>query len=222
MNQKIKLLTKKLNLLIKNENIYLQALTHKSSNPELNNEKLEFLGDRVLGLILSKKIFDMYPDESEGDLDKRFAKLVNKSTCASILWSLNIDKLIVLGDSNKKLKKSDEKILSDTCEALIAAIYLDKGFIFTERFVINLWKNELKKSNVTIVDSKTKLQEYSLKLFNKLPEYKHESRHGPQHKPTFKISVKIVGSKKFTGIGRSKQDAQQQAAKKLLIENNIK
>jgi len=222
MNKKIKILGARLNIEIKNENLFLQALTHKSLDSKFNNEKLEFLGDRVIGLILSRKIFDMYPNEREGDLDKRFAKLVKKSTCASIIWSLKIDKLIALGDSQKKLKKEDEKILSDTCEALIAAIYLENGFTFTEKIVLDLWRNELSKSNITIVDPKTMLQEYSLKLFNKLPEYKNVSRYGPQHNPTFKISVKIDGSKKFIGIGRSKQDAEQDAAKKLIMKENIK
>ena len=90
MNKKILNLEKKINIISSNKNLLLQALTHKSSNPEFNNEKLEFLGDRVIGLILSKKLFDLYPKVNEGVLDKRFAKLVNRKTCSSIAWKLDL------------------------------------------------------------------------------------------------------------------------------------
>ena len=222
MNKKILDLEKKINITSNNKNLLLQALTHKSSNPKFNNEKLEFLGDRVIGLILSKKLFDLYPKVNEGILDKRFAKLVNRKTCSSIAWRLDLQNFIILGDAHKKIKKTDEKILSDSCEALIGLIYLEKGFTFTEKFVLKLWKKELNESNVTIIDPKTKLQEYSLKLYKKLPVYKHEFSKGPQHNPIFKISVKITGSKKFTGQGSSKKDAQQNAAKSLLSSISIK
>ena len=214
-------LEKKLNISAKDKSIFLMALTHKSYNEIRNNEKLEFLGDRVIGLILSKKLYELYPNEKEGVLDKRFAKLVNRKTCATIFWSLGIIQLLMLGDKNKKIKKSDEKILSDTCEALIGAVYLDKGFIYSEKFVLRLWKNELIKSTVTIIDPKTELQEYSLKIFNKLPEYKQKYQKGPNHNPTFKVTVKIIGSKEYNGFGNSKKIAQQNAAKNLLSDMKI-
>ena len=119
---------KKMKVKIKRKSLILNALTHKSANYKHNNEKLEFLGDRVIGLILSKKLFDLYPDELEGDLDKRFAKLVNRKTCASIGWSIGISDFIILGDQNKHITKSDEKILCDACEAIIGAIFIDRGF----------------------------------------------------------------------------------------------
>ena len=117
---------------------------------------------------------------------------------------------------NKNLKRSDEKILSDTCEALIGAIYIEKSFNYTEKLVLKLWKNEINKSTVTIIDPKSQLQEYSLKKFNKLPVYSQESQTGPNHNPLFRISVKIRHSKKTFGSGSSKKIAQQNAAKKLL------
>jgi len=215
-------LEKKLNIVINNKNIFLRALTHKSSNLEFNNEKLEFLGDRVIGLILSKKLYDLYPKVDEGILDKRFAKLVNKKTCALIFWKMDIHNLVILGDTHKKLNRDDEKILSDTCEALIGAIYLEKGFKITEKIVLKMWKKEISKSNVTIVDPKTMLQEHSLKLYKKLPIYKSEHSKGTPHNPIFKVSVKIIGSKKFVGEGSSKKAAQQNAAKSLLTSINIK
>ena len=121
----------------------------------------------------------------------------------------------------KKINQTDEKILSDTCEALIGGIYLDQGFDFVEKFVLDIWKNELKKSNITVLDSKTKLQEYSLKLYKRLPIYKLLSAKGPKHNPIFKISVKIDTTKQYIGRGNSKQNAQQEAAKNLLKGINI-
>ena len=190
MKKNIDQLEKKLNVVIKNKPLFLQALTHKSSNSELNNEKLEFLGDRVIGLVLSKKLFDLYPDENEGVLDKRFAKLVNRKTCASIFWSLGIMKYVDLGNF-KKLNKNDEKILSDSCEALIGFIFIDQGYDITRKFILNVWKKKIDKSYVTILDPKTKLQEYSLKHYKKLPVYRLVNSKGPKHKQTFKPRGKL-------------------------------
>ena len=202
MNFNIIKLEKKIKMKIRKKSFFIQALTHKSANQVLNNEKLEFLGDRVIGLVLSKKLFDLYPNESEGVLDKRFAKLVNRNTCALIGWSMEIQNFIIMGDKKKKITMKDEKILSDTCEALIAAIYLDKGFDYVTNFVLNLWKYHINKSDITILDSKTELQEYSLKSYKKLPVYNVINLKGPRHNPTFKISVSITGSKQFYGYGK--------------------
>jgi len=221
MNSNIQIFEKRLKIKFKNVFLLVAALTHKSANQEMNNEKLEFLGDRVIGLILSKKLFDLYPKEKEGVLDKRFAKLVNRKTCASIGWTIGINDFIFIGDRKKKIKQSDEKILSDACESLIGAIYIDRGFNFVKEFILKLWKNELKKSNVTILDSKTKLQEYSLKKYKKLPIYKLLTSIGPKHNPTFKIGVSIMGSGQFIGVGNSKQQAEQDGANKLLEETGI-
>ena len=97
MNINIKKFEKRLKIKIKNKDLLIEALTHKSANHLINNEKLEFLGDRVIGLILSRKLFDLYPKETEGVLDKRFSKLVNRNTCASIAWSIGIKYFIVMG-----------------------------------------------------------------------------------------------------------------------------
>ena len=130
MNLRISKFEKKIKVSFKDKSLLKKALTHKSANQIENNEKLEFLGDRVLGLVISKKIIDLYPDEEEGNLDKRFAKLVNRETCSKIAWSIDIHKYLFIGDSHKKISKQDSKILSDSCEALIGAIYIDRGFDF--------------------------------------------------------------------------------------------
>jgi len=213
---------KKIKIIFKDKEILNKALTHKSINQKYNNEKLEFLGDRVIGLVLSKKLYDLYPNENEGVLDKRFAKLVNKKTCSEIALSIGIQNYIKIGDNHKKITFKDEKILSDSCEALIGAIYNDKGFLIARDFVLNTWKNKIKDSHVTILDSKTELQEYSLKKYKKLPTYSFISSKGPRHNPTFKISVSITGSKTFTGTGKSKQEAELDGANNLLKSINVK
>ena len=212
---------KELNIKIKNIKLLENALTHKSANKMFNNEKLEFLGDRVLGLTISTKLYELYPNETEGILDKRFAKLVNKNTCAQVAWSTGIKDYILLGDSKKKITIQDEKILSDCCEALLGAIYLDKGFNYVSKVILKLWENELKKSTQTILDSKTKLQEHSLKKYKKLPLYKLIDSKGPKHNPLFKISVSIKNSKTCFGLGNSKKQAEQDAASNLLKYINI-
>ena len=212
---------KKIKVNFKNKSLLLQALTHKSANQEKNNEKLEFLGDRVIGLVLSKKLFDLYPEENEGVLDKRFAGLVNKNICCDIGWSIGIHKYIVVGNKKKKINKKDEKIISDCCEAVIGAIYIDQGFNYVRDFILKIWKRNIEKSAITILDSKTKLQEHSLKYYKKLPHYRVVGSEGPRHNPTYKISVSITGSKQFVGVGNSKQQAEQDGAKKLLKYRNI-
>ena len=212
---------KKINIKVKDIELIKNSLTHKSANKNFNNEKLEFLGDRVLGLTISTKLYELYPNESEGILDKRFAKLVNKNTCAKVAWSTGIKDYIILGDQKKRITFKDEKILSDCCEALIGAIYLDKGFDYVSKVILKLWENELKKSTETILDSKTKLQEYSLKKYKKLPNYKLINFKGPKHNPSFKISVSIVNSKACFGIGNSKKQAEQDAALNLLKFINV-
>ena len=211
-----------LKISFKDKALIESALTHKSANQKKNNEKLEFLGDRVIGLVLSKKLFDLYPNESEGVLDKRFATLVKKKTCSDVAWNLGLQNLIITGNQKTKITKKDEKILSDCCEAVIGAIFIDKGFDFVKRFILNAWKKNIEKSDITILDSKTKLQEYSLKKFKKLPFYRFVNAAGPRHNPLYKISVSIVASKSFVGAGRSKQEAEQDGARKLLENLDIK
>ena len=221
MNPNIEKFEKSLKIKMKNKSLLNHALTHKSANQEINNEKLEFLGDRVIGLVLSNKLFDMYPKENEGVLDKRFAKLVNKKTCASIGWCIGVKDFIILGDTKKKISKKDEKILSDACEAIIGAVFIDRGYNYVKDFVLRLWKQDINKSHITILDSKTRLQEYSLKMYKKLPIYRLLSSKGPKHNPVFKVSVIIEGSEQFIGLGNSKKQAQQDGAYNLLKSINI-
>ena len=213
-------LEKTINVKFKNLNLLKQSLTHKSFDANKNNEKIEFLGDRVLGLIISKKLLEIYPDEKEGILDKKFASLVNKTTCLEIAKNINLDKFILTFNPKNKKIKIEDKIVSDSCEALIGAIFLDNGLSVAEKVVLELWKNHIKKSIITQIDAKTKLQEFSLKKFKKLPSYKLISNTGPRHKPMFKVGVKLPDTKYFISSGKSKKDAEQNAAIECL--KNIK
>ena len=221
MVDKIKELEKIIKYSFKNNSLLITSLTHKSFDSINNNEKLEFLGDRVLGLIISKKLLEIYPDEKEGIIDKKFANLVNKKTCLLIAKKINLKKFILLGSSHKKLERSADKISSDCLEAIVGAIYLDGGFKTVEKFILNFWEDFLLKSTVTLIDSKTKLQEFSLKKFKELPKYVSFKKTGPQHRPIFKTEVQIPNSKKIVGIGSSKKNAQQNAAAKLLKILNV-
>lgn len=205
-------LQKKINVKFKNLDLLIQSLTHKSFDTKKNYEKMEFLGDRVLGLVIAKKLLETYPDEKEGILDKKFASLVNKNTCLEIAKKINLEKYILTFNPNNKKIKIEDKIISDSCEALIGAIYLEKGLASAEKVILDLWENNIIDSIITQIDAKTKLQELSLKNFKKLPIYKLISNTGPRHKPSFKVGVKLPNTKYFFGLGKSKKDAEQNAA----------
>ncbi len=214
-------LEKKLNLKFKNKNLLSQSLTHKSYNKIENYEKIEFLGDRVLGLVISQKLLKIYPKENEGVLDKKFASLVNKQTCLEVARTIELDKYIKTFNPKNKNIKIEDKIISDSCEALLGAIYLDKGLNTVEKVILKLWNSHIEKSSITQIDAKTKLQELALKKFKKLPIYKIISNTGPRHKPIFQVGVKLPNTKFYVSSGKSKKDAEQNAAIECLKNLNL-
>ena len=215
------ILEKKLKLNLTDSNILTKSLTHKSYDSKNNNEKIEFLGDRVLGLIIAKKLLEIYPEEREGILDKKFASLVNKRKCLEIAKKIELEKYILVSNPKNKSIVIEDKVVADCLEALIGAIFLDKGINFSEKFILNLWSEHIVASAITIVDAKTKLQEHSLKVFKVLPVYKLISNTGPRHKPLFKVAVKLKDTKFFAAEGASKKDAEQNAAS-LCFESILK
>jgi ribonuclease-3 len=144
--------------------------------------------------------------------------LVNKKTCLEIAKNIQLEKFVLTFNPKKKNLKIEDKVIADCCEALIGAIYLDKGFSIVEKIILELWKKKIKESIITQIDAKTKLQEFSLKKFKKLPTYKVISNTGPRHKPIFKVAVKLQNSKFYIAEGSSKKDAEQNAA--ILCFNN--
>jgi len=214
-------LEQKIGVKFKDKKLLAESLIHKSHNSNKNNEKLEFLGDRVLGLVFAKALLKIYPNDKEGIIDKKFASLVNKKTCLFVAKKLELKKFITTGGSYKGLNRSDDKIISDGLEALLGAIFLDQGMNIVEKFILNIWGELLEKSIEAPIDAKTQLQEYSLKKFKTLPVYTIQKQSGPQHSPIFKVEVHIKNSKKFYASGTSKKNAQQNAAQKLLIDLKI-
>ena len=212
----LKNLQKQIKINFKNEKILLQAITHKSFDPNKNYENLEFLGDRVLGLVVSKKLYELYPNEKVGSLDKKLASLVNKNKCLEVGNSLNLREFVITANYKSSKNIIENKIISDCCEALIGAIYLDKGFEVSKSFILKLWNNLINDTETTFIDAKTQLQEYSLKKFKILPSYKLVSSTGPRHKPNFKVGVKLKNSSYIYAIGSSKKNAEQSAASELL------
>ena len=214
-------LEKILQIKFKNKKILEKSLIHKSLDPINNNEKLEFLGDRLLGFVISKKLYEIYPDETEGALDKKFASLVNKNMCLSIANKLNLSKFIKTNTNKTNNYKPENKIISDTCEAIIGAIFLDQGIKVVENFILKIWNEYIENTQETKIDSKTMLQEFSLKKYKVLPKYTLLKTKGPKHKPVFHVQVKIKSSKSIDGIGSSKKLAEQDAATSLLRKMNL-
>ena len=211
-----KKLEKKIDIRFRDKNLLIKSLTHKSFNKINNNEKLEFLGDRVLGLVMAKRLLEIYPEEKEGVLDKKFASLVNKKTCLEISKTIELEKYVLVLNPKNRKNIIEDKVLADSCEALIGSIYLDKGYAIVEKLILDLWSKHIKDSVITQIDAKTKLQELSLKKFKKLPLYKIISNTGPRHKPLFKVGVKLINTNFYISEGKSKKDAEQNAAFKCL------
>ncbi len=211
-----KKLEKKIDIRFRDKNLLIKSLTHKSFNKISNNEKLEFLGDRVLGLVMAKRLLEIYPEEKEGVLDKKFASLVNKKTCLEISKTIELEKYVLVLKPKNRKNIIEDKVLADSCEALIGSVYLDKGYAIVEKLILDLWSKHIKNSVITQIDAKTKLQELSLKKFKKLPLYKIISNTGPRHKPLFKVGVKLINTNFYISEGKSKKDAEQNAAFKCL------
>ncbi|MGE0233037.1 MAG: ribonuclease III [Flavobacteriaceae bacterium] len=177
-------------------------------------ERLEFLGDRVLGMAVADLLYAHYPDDPEGMLSRRLAALVRKETCAEILVELGLEGCLRLaGDA-----RGNRTIQGDACEALIGALYLDGGYGVARTFVERGWKERLINPPDRLRDPKTRLQEWSLARGLGVPKYETVEREGPDHAPVFTVSVTIGEGRKATGQGSSKRQAEMAAAERLLEE----
>ena len=200
-----------------------QALTHSSmcgagGDRLSSNERLEFFGDRVLGLVIAQLLFHRFPDEREGDLARRHAALVRKEALARVALEAG------LGDCVRMSRGEDEAggrtnpgLLSDACEAVIGAIYLDGGLEAAAKFVHDYWQALVDEDTTPPKDAKTMLQEWAQGRGLALPHYRETAREGPPHAPTFSVEVTVSGIAPVIGIGPSKRSAEQAAADLALI-----
>ena len=200
-----------------------RALTHSrlSKNRLENNQRLEILGDRVLGLTIATLLYENYPLEDEGSLAIRHSSLVSAKTLAGIADKIRISDLLELSPQELKRKGYKNKnILADSTEALLGAIYLDSGFETVFKIISKLWAENIEKSRTPLKDSKTKLQEYTQKTYGTHPTYTLISKDGPAHAPTFTITS-TIGDITETASGPSKRDAEQLIAAKILQKLNL-
>lgn len=211
----------------KNPELLIRALTHSSLAVPAgaHNERLEFLGDRVLALVIADALFHRFPKVDEGDLARRLNMLVRKETCAEVARALDLSKEMagLAGKARTRHNVFDStKVLGDACEAVLAAVYLDGGFAAAQKLVLELWAQKLEQAANVRRDPKSALQEWALSRGRPVPEYKEVSRTGPDHEPEFEVSVSVAEKGEATGKGRSKRGAEQDAATNLLKQLKIR
>ncbi|SIP93081.1 RNAse III [Rhizobium sp. RU35A] len=201
-----------------------RALTHAStgSAKNANYERLEFLGDRVLGLCVAELLFKTFRNATEGELSVRLNQLVSAESCAGIADELGIHEFIRTGADVKKLTgKRMMNVRADVVESLIAALYLDGGLEVARRFILRHWEKRAIHADAARRDAKTELQEWSHARFGTTPVYRVDDRSGPDHDPRFTVTVEVEGVAPETGVDRSKRAAEQVAATKLLEREGV-
>mgnify|MGYP000350869804 CR=1 FL=1 len=207
------------------EGLLIEAMTHASAvttGQRPTYQRLEFLGDRVLGLIIADALFELYPDADEGELSRRLAALVRRETCADVARDIGLGAHIWLGEGEAQTGgRSKDAILGDVCEAVIGAIYLDGGLGPAGEFVRRVWDDRMDEESPRLKDAKTTLQEWAHTRGYKQPHYKLVSRSGPDHEPRFTISVTVPGLEPAEAIGSSKRVAEQAAAEAVLIREGV-
>jgi ribonuclease III len=204
------------------------ALTHVSAlkNPSDrwgSYQRLEFLGDHVLGLVVSDMLFRAYPNADEGELSKRLSDLVRRETCADVAKTMGLLDAIKLGavgagDASARLRKS---VLGDICEAVIGAVYLDGGYPAAQKMIERAWAERLRKPMRALRDPKTVLQEWAQGKGLPTPSYREVERTGPQHDPQFRIAVELPGMEAAEGQGSTKRAAEKAAALSLLKREGV-
>lgn len=201
-----------------------RALTHSSArNVKAGNyERLEFLGDRVLGLCIAELLFTTFRDAPEGELSVRLNQLVSAESCAEVADRMNLHQHIRTGPDVRKLTgKHMKNVRADVVESLIGALYLDGGLEVARAFILRYWKEKSQRDVSARRDAKTELQEWTHQKFGVGPSYRVDERSGPDHDPSFKVTVSVAGIEPESGIGRSKREAEQVAATRLLEREGI-
>ncbi len=198
-----------------------EALTHPSAATDATQsyERLEFLGDRVLALIVSDLLMARFPQEAEGALARRLSALVRRETLAKVAADIELGDHLILAKSEQEAgARANPALLANACEAVIGALYLDGGLAAARDFVLPLWTPLLEAEQTPPQDAKTALQEWAQGRGLALPEYLEVRREGPPHEPVFTVEVSVIGQPPTRGEGRSKRLAEQAAAARMLAE----
>ncbi len=201
----------------KDESLIREALTHPSLEGTPSYQRLEFIGDRVLGLAIAAWMFEIHPNADEGGLASRHTNLVRREACAKIAADLNLGDFIHMAKSSEDTGgRKRETIIADVCESVIGAIYLEAGYLEAEKFIRKFWHEMAHNVKVAKRDAKTRLQELVQSRGKSTPVYTTIDKKGPDHQPTFTIVVSVQGEGEETAKGFSKRDAEQLAAEKIL------
>lgn len=201
----------------KDESLIREALTHPSLEGTPSYQRLEFIGDRVLGLAIAAWMFELHPNADEGGLASRHTNLVRREACAKIAADLNLGDFIHMAKSSEDTGgRKRETIIADVCESVIGAIYLEAGYLEAEKFIRKFWHEMAHNVKVAKRDAKTRLQELVQSRRKSTPVYTTIDKSGPDHQPTFTIVVSVQGEGEETAKGFSKRDAEQLAAEKIL------
>ncbi|WP_182085832.1 ribonuclease III [Aureimonas sp. ME7] len=202
-----------------------RALTHsslKKSSTGSSYERLEFLGDRVLGLVIAEKVFELYPKSDEGDLSLRLNTLVSAQTCAAVADEIGLYEFIRHGaDLKRAAAGKNRNIRADVVEALIAAIYLEHGLEVARGFILERWASHIAAPQVARRDPKTELQEWAHKRSGAPPTYELLDRSGPDHEPVFTVRASVAKVVPAEGSGPSKRVAEQRAAEAILTREGV-
>jgi ribonuclease-3 len=207
-----------------NRELLERALTHSSvgngAKKVRDNERLEFLGDRVLNLIVAERLMEVRPHATEGELSKLMGQFVNYHACAEVGREIGLgDALRVDASATKVGARKNDRILGDACEAVICALYLDGGFEAAKAFILAFWKDRFDHADEPVKDPKTMLQEWAMANDLPLPEYVVIEQEGPSHAPRFTIEVRVKGLEPQRAEAGSKRDAEKLAADRLLRLN---
>jgi ribonuclease-3 len=209
----------------KNRDLLREALTHASARAEQggqDNERLEFLGDRVLGLSIAALLFERFPEAREVEFARHYNALVCKGCCADIAQTVGLGPHLIMASSEARSGgRKKAVILADACEALLGAVYIDGGFPAAESVVQRLWAPLVATAEPPSPDAKTALQEFAQSQRRGLPDYREVSRSGADHAPSFTVEVRVTGLKPVQGTGSSLKRAQQAAAEALLVQEGV-
>ena len=212
-------ISKLLDYQFRNNRLLEEALTHSSArkSSKLNNERLEFLGDRVLGLVIAEELLRKNPNSTEGEIATYYNSLVKKETCSFIAKEIGLENLLTLGKSVKRTNdRQKDKILGNAIEALIGAIFLDAGFETSKQLVLKVWRKQIDIVRDIEAHAKTALQEFLQSKGQEPPTYKQISRTGPDHDPDFRVEVVLGSGLNAIGSGSTKRMAETKAAEQIL------